>query len=114
MAEKRPSDGSISPGQSRVKMLLERFEKSEVVVAEESNSLLTARDRGKPIPRHRFSKQQAFTGIHQKRSILKRQSKSHTDIRPSGGSVTGRGRGVMAKTNSHEDQANFIDAIRMH
>uniref|UniRef100_A0A0R3RHH6 Uncharacterized protein n=1 Tax=Elaeophora elaphi TaxID=1147741 RepID=A0A0R3RHH6_9BILA len=112
MDDKGALDGNLPPGRGRVKMLLERFEKPETIIAQNNNLLLPARDRGQPIPRHRSSKQ-ASVGIYQKRSILKRQSKSHTDIRSSGKSSTiARRRGVMSKSYSHGDQADFIAAIR--
>ncbi|EFO25499.1 hypothetical protein LOAG_02989 [Loa loa] len=112
MNDKKAVDGDFSPGRNKVKKLLERFEKPQTVAARNSFSSLTVRDRCQPKSRHRSSKQ-AFAGIYQKRSILKRQSKSHTDIRPNvRSSMIARRRGVMSKSYSHGDQVDFISVIR--
>ncbi|VDO25495.1 unnamed protein product [Onchocerca flexuosa] len=112
MDDKNVIDVNLSPGQSRVKKLLERFEKPESFTAQSSNSLLKVQTRCQPISKNRLSKQTS-AGIYQKRSILRRQSKSHTDIRPNGrSSVIARRHGVMSKSHSHGDQADFIAAIR--
>ncbi|VDO21736.1 Uncharacterized protein BM_BM10073 [Brugia malayi] len=113
MDSQRLLDGNFSPGRNRVKKLLEHFEKSPVnAIARSSNPSLAARERCQSISRHRSSKQ-GSAGIYQRRSILKRQSKSHTDIRPSGrSSITVRRRSVMSKSYSHGDQADLISAVR--
>ncbi|VDN90368.1 unnamed protein product [Brugia pahangi] len=113
MDGQRLLDGNFSPGRNRVKKLLEHFEKPPVnAIARSSNPSLAAQERCQSISRHRSSKQ-GSAGIYQRRSILKRQSKSHTDIRPSGrSSITVRRRSVMSKSYSHGDQADLISAIR--
>ncbi|VDM94625.1 unnamed protein product [Onchocerca ochengi] len=112
MDDKNVIDVNLSPGQSRVKKLLERFEKLETFTAQSRNSLVKVQPRCQPISQNRLSKQTS-AGIYQKRSILRRQSKSHTDIRSNGrSSVIARRRGVMSKSYSHGDQADFIAAIR--
>ncbi|KAK6104181.1 RhoGEF domain family protein [Brugia pahangi] len=113
MDGQRLLDGNFSPGRNRVKKLLEHFEKPPVnAIARSSNPSLAAQERCQSISRHRSSKQ-GSAGIYQRRSILKRQSKSHTDIRPSGrSSTTVRRRSVMSKSYSHGDQADLISAIR--
>lgn len=45
MDENKTADGNLSPGKNRVKLLLERFEKPEIIIARKNNPLLTVRDR---------------------------------------------------------------------
>ncbi|MCP9261875.1 hypothetical protein DINM_005190 [Dirofilaria immitis] len=117
MDNKKVLDANLSLGKSSVKKLVERFEKPEIVTVQNKHLF-----KCHPISRHHSSKQ-VFADIYQKRNIPSRQiaplmcriiqSKNHTDIRPNEGSsaIAGR-RGVMFKSYSHEDQIDFIAAIR--
>ncbi|VDM95226.1 unnamed protein product [Thelazia callipaeda] len=119
MEEKSTVDGSLLYGKGRVKKLLEKFESSGSVHSAKINSSPTIRHRCKPILRHRSSKLTSV-GTYQKRAILGRQSKSHTDVRSTSKSLavstTRRKNSLMSKSCSHgeylSDQMDILTAIR--